>query len=788
MRFLQRLGVRGRLAILMAVFGASLLGFAAVAFVTLDQVQVGGPYYRAIMQGKDLTADVMPPPLYITESYQEMLRMAGEMDHRRLKDLIDRSHRGEAEFAARRAYWDSTLPRGPIHDSLASAVTRPAVEFYEVLNRLYIPALLREDREVAFDLARGVLTEKYEQQRGAVDWLIQAIGTRQAEIEHAAVSSVSTRKAVMVGVGLLALLVGGLCAVLIARSVVTPLKQTAQALGAVAAGDLTVVVNTPMRDEVGEMARALAQSMAEIRQVLGADKVDWTGMARQRHEVARIRQLVENAPLNIMWADQDLTLRYVNPAALATFRKLEQYLPARADQMVGRSIDIFERDPATGRSLLDPSRLPHRGHSALGPETLDVSASAMKDEQGNFVGVMVTWEVITARLEAERRMQEAQARELTQAEERRNAERADAERRQQEAVAREAEVRSRAEQEQRQAAELRGKVDQILGVVEEAAQGDLTGEITVRGDDAIGRLGEGLSSFFRTLRQSLANIRHTAGTVHTASDQVHTVGQKLGAVAAETSTQATVVAAAADQVSKNVQTVASGTEEMTASIREIAKNASEAARVATQAVKVTERTNVTVGKLGESSAEIGEVIKVITAIAQQTNLLALNATIEAARAGEAGKGFAVVANEVKELAKETSRATEEIGRKIEAIQSDTAGAVGAIREVSQIIAQINTIQTTIAGAVEEQTATTNEMGRNVSEAARGAQEIAHNIQGLAQSVHGTTEGAERSQAASADLARAAADLRQLVSRFRIGGEAADQPGPAALPRGQPVEV
>src|SRR6185503_20057343 len=173
--------------------------------------------------------------------------------------------------------------------------------------------------------------------------------------------------------------------------------------------------------------------------------------------------------------------------------------------------------------------------------------------------------------------------------------------------------------------------------------------------------------------------------------------------------------AAAEQVSRSTQSVATSTEQMAASIKEIAKNASESAHVAGQAVRMAETTNATVEKLGASAIEIGKVIKVITSIAQQTNLLALNATIEAARAGEAGKGFAVVANEVKELAKETAVATEDIGRSIESIQTDTEDAVTAIGQITLIIAQISDISTAIASAVEQQAATTNEMGRNVTE-------------------------------------------------------------------------
>ena len=206
---------------------------------------------------------------------------------------------------------------------------------------------------------------------------------------------------------------------------------------------------------------------------------------------------------------------------------------------------------------------------------------------------------------------------------------------------------------------------------------------------------------------------------------------------------------------------------MGASIKEIAKNATEAARVATGAVKVAETTTATVSKLGDSSTEIGQVIKVITSIAQQTNLLALNATIEAARAGEAGKGFAVVANEVKELAKETAKATEDISRKIEAIQTDTKAAVDAIASISGVINQINDISSTIASAVEEQNATTNEMSRNVSEAANGSNQITSNVAGVAEAAQSTTRGATETQKASQQLLETSAELRRLVEQFKI---------------------
>jgi methyl-accepting chemotaxis protein len=457
-----------------------------------------------------------------------------------------------------------------------------------------------------------------------------------------------------------------------------------------------------------------------------------TEKLRREDEIAQVRSMVENAPVNIMSADREGTINFLNPKSVETLRSLAHVLPVPPEKVLGGSMDVFHQNPAYQRDIIkDDSRLPLEARIELGGETLDLLVTAMYDAKGTYLGPMVTWSVITEKLAQERALSEAQEREREAAE------------------------------------ELRSKVDAILEVVEAAADGDLTREVPVQGEDAVGRMGAGLSRLLSTLRESIQQIAANSQTLASASEELSAVSQEMSASSEETSTQAQVVANASKEVSENVQTVAAGTEELSASIEEISKSAQTAAQIAREAVEAANQTNKTISKLGESSEEIGAVIKVITSIAQQTNLLALNATIEAARAGEAGKSFAVVANEVKELAKETANATEDISSKIVAIQGDTKESVQAIENISQIISTINDTQNSIASAVEEQAATTGDMARNVNNANTSTNAIVTNIEGVAGAADETSRGAAGVRTAASELAEMASKLEELVGRFKF---------------------
>ncbi|WP_229069926.1 methyl-accepting chemotaxis protein [Actinoplanes sp. DH11] len=307
-----------------------------------------------------------------------------------------------------------------------------------------------------------------------------------------------------------------------------------------------------------------------------------------------------------------------------------------------------------------------------------------------------------------------------------------------------------------------------LGVVIDALdRGDLTVRSGITSRDELGVMAAGLDRSLDKVRDSMRTIALDADKLAVASTELASVSGQIADAVDNTDRQSSSASIEADEISRNVQSVAAGSEEMGLSIREISRNAADAAQVASIAVSEAASATQTIRKLGESSAEIGNVIKLITSIAEQTNLLALNATIEAARAGDAGKGFAVVASEVKDLAQETARATEDIGARVTAIQQDTGGAVEVINRISEVIAQINDFQTTIASAVEEQTATTGEMSRSIAEVAAGSSRIAANISDVSSASAATVGGVAQTRAASEEVSRTAEELRNLVGAFRF---------------------
>jgi methyl-accepting chemotaxis protein len=501
--------------------------------------------------------------------------------------------------------------------------------------------------------------------------------------------------------------------------------------------------------------------------------------------IEHVVSMLENAPINVLYCDMDFNIRFANQKSIETLLSIKEHLPVDPRELIGQSIDIFHKQPQHQRRMLSsPKNLPHRTLIQVGPEKLELLVNGVFDEKNEYVGVMVTWEIVTKKLETETSL----ARIFSMVENMPiNVMAVDLDLNlvymnpKSKATLRTIEK------------DLKVPVDKMVGANIDLFHKNPDHQRRLLASDSNLpmrskiRLGENIMDLLVTAiydtnkkyigamatweliteRVKLVNtLEETAGQLAAAAEELSATATQLNQNANSTLEQSTAAAANTEEVSKGVHTVATNTEELAASIKEIARNTSEAANISKDTMKRTQDTNKTITQLGVSSQEIGNVIKVISSIAQQTNLLALNATIEAARAGEAGKGFAVVANEVKELAKQTAKATDDITNKINAIQGDTKEAVSAINGISQVIEKLNMISVTIAAAVEEQTATANEVSRVVKESNKGVDGIAETVRTVSSAARQSSTGASQTLEAARSLAVLADKLKALVKNIK----------------------
>lgn len=559
---IRHLGIRTKLLLITGLFAGTIAALAGMFGVAFSGARVNGPMYREVIQGKDLIADILPPPMYIIEAYLSVNLLAGDPEESERSRLIERLTALQHDFNDRVAHWQIHLPEGALRQRLLDEVVPPAQEFFELVGTTFLPSLQSESGESVTTIVGVRLKPLYDTHRRAVDELANAAGRANEQCE--------LRAAEYVAGWTWAMTVFGVAGVL-----------------------LTVAIN-------GLIAFSLSRRLNST-----------TALMR----------------------------------------------------------DISEGD------------------------------------------------------------------------------------------------------------------------------GDLTKRLLVTTEDEIGEMATYFNSFVEKLQDMIATLATSVNTVASSSTELSATASQLASGAEETTNQSAQVASAAErmsstmhtmaasseQMSTNVKSVSAAIEQVTASISEMAKSAERAATGAAAANRLVESGNSQIGQLGGAADEIGKVIEVIQDIAEQTNLLALNATIESARAGEAGKGFAVVATEVKELAKQTAGATEDIRRRIEGIQGSARQAVQAMEGIGDVIRQVNDLSRVIASAVEEQSITTKEIARHmaqsstaaqtvahsVAESARASQEIARIVVDVDQAARQSAQGAAQTQTTGSELSRVAEQLRSLVGRFRV---------------------
>lgn len=870
------MGVRSKLMCLAALYAVGTVLFGAIAFTTLNKVKVNGPLYSELAQGKDLLADILPPPEYIIESYLTVHQMKGE-DAAATDDLAKKLEKLQGEFEARHKFWAEHPPAGEMSELLLEEAYVPANKFFEVAETELLPALRTGDKEKANTLVSGTLTQLYGEHRAAIDQVVALAVEHNADIEGAAAATTSQRTWFMTGISAVCLALVTAIGYFLARSIGNVVAQVVESMEAARNRDYSKRVETKAGGDLGRMASSLnallesltsfeqqardfegqidaiskAQAVIEFNldgtiirandnflQGLGYtlaeikgqhhrmfcdpayaqsheyrafwDKLnrgeydageykrfgkggkeiwiqasynpifdvngkpvkvvkyasDVTAQVNERNAAVKLRAVVDNSDSAFMMIDRSFNVTYLNEK---TSKLLNQYVDVfrsiwpkfDPSRILGANIDQFHKNPQHQRNLLsDPSRLPIRTDIQVGPLTFALNVTAQLDAAGNYVGNTLEWKNVT-----EERKQVARDKKVAEFQE--------------------------------------AEVHNFSSILSAIASGDLTKSYDVATADedtketwtTFSKIAKAVNDMCQNLRQVFSGLTTNAGHLASTSTQLSATATQLAGGAEETNSQAATVAAAAEEMSTNMTNMAASTEEMTANVKavstaveeltasigEIAKTAGQTSTIASTAAQLADSSNVTIGQLGSAADEIGKVIEVIQDIAEQTNLLALNATIEAARAGEAGKGFAVVATEVKELAKQTANATQDIRSRIEGIQASTGEAVRSIKEVGEAIQRVNSASTTIAAAVEEQSITTREIASNVhqtataastvstgvAESAAACAEITRNMAGVDQAAKQTAQGASQTQVVGSELSTLSEQLRGMVAQFQL---------------------
>jgi methyl-accepting chemotaxis protein len=599
---LKQLSVSKLLYLLLSVF---ILGFLSLEIFTFFQTQkviVKGPTYNQIVQGKDLIADILPPPLYIIESYLNILELIKETDSKKQEKLLLSVSKLESDFNIRHDYWIKELPTSDLKKELIEDAYTPALEFYSLYKKELIPLLQSKDLKKAEQLVTGKMKDAYILHREKIDSVVSKANLRSSNDEQESQKVISSTIRTLIIMAFIFLLLFTLL--------------------------FYVILKNVLRD-----------------QVITKNALD---------EATRSFNMIEKSSISILMGSSDGKLVYLNEMAKLTLRKFEDSIPEKVENLIGRNFDYLYRNPSE-------KSLPLKTIITLGNEKLDLLISPIYDSENKYIGPMMTFEVVTAKV--------------------------------------------------------------VL----------------------------------------ISNLTLASENLASAASNVLSISSNLSAAVEETAAQANTASVASEEVSSGVQIVAGNMQEMFAAIKQVTKTTDEAALMTKNALNMSKNANTIIAKLGESSLDIGNVIKVISSIAQQTNLLALNATIEAARAGEAGKGFSVVANEVKELANQTAKATQEIIKKIETIQSDSKNAVEAIVEISGAIEKINEYTGSLSASIEEQAATTNEVNRVIADSAVGIKQISENISQVSTAASNTGKDAMNAQSAAKSINNTADLLKSYVA-------------------------
>lgn len=845
---LKNMKIGTRITLLMCLIMAAFLIFACFYYNTINTVKVKGPNYNRIMAGKDLVADILPPPGYIIETHLTVLELAGSTDPGETPALIARLNKLENDYNNRHRYWENTLPAGRLRDTVLQDSYLPAEEYYRVLNQDFIPAAQHGDQKTLRRLAYGPLRQYYEAHRKMIDEAsIMAAAAARAE-ENESMNIVTARMTIFLVFAVLMIPFLGLLGLLFSRSLVIPIRRVVQAAESIAQGNLDVRIPQTSDDELGQLAQSFTHMVNTIRSLVDETMLLTHSAAEGRLDargnadayqgawadiISGVNQTLDGVigPLNVAaeYVDRiskgdipprindnyrgdfneiknnlnicidsldslrnairdiciavfngNLAIRADESQHQGTYQKiilgindmlnsLTGYLDVlpieivikdldlnivyanrAAGEMVGAAVkDITGKKCAdyfrTGvcrtdscvctQALRDNRPVTVQTDCVAGGKSYHLQSTGMPihDNHGKTIALLEVMVDQTAIMSA-RRAANRVAGEVREKTVRLSASSA-------QLVDIASTMNENSDDITLRTAHVSAAVEQIAATIASTAENS-------------SETSENINVIASAVEEMSATINGMAA----ASEETSAGVNQVSSVMSNISGSITTIAGSAQDVSDSVTSVATAVKEINLSLNEINKNCVRSIDITREAGLRANDTNEIIGRLNTLSRQIGKIVTVINDIADQTNMLALNAAIEAAGAGEAGKGFAVVANEVKELAKQTAEATDEIGQQIETMQLNMSDAVKAVQTISDVISEITMITGSIAAAVTEQSATVGEISNSIVVAAAKVNQISEEISGSAVHARDVALNSEEVSRGVSEIARSASEL------------------------------
>ena len=529
---------------------------------------------------------------------------------------------------------------------------------------------------------------------------------------------------------------------LLGSSIARPIKQFCLQLTKAAGGDLSHEPILDRKDEFGQMSNDLGTTLSAVRTALGSDSVDWQEVATLFNDLKTslqsVNAIVTQIPTTMLLFDTDGLISYLNPQAKSEIATLVSRGAVARGFGAGDDISKPEFSAHALAALLTGHTLPYEAIVACGGEHLNISLHGLTDDKGVRTGTLLSWQIVT------------------------------------EDVKQQHELNTIKQEEAERSVALMNLIGDLHSTLEKASKGDLKQRVSASDDKKFNDIVTTVNNFISHINNDLWSIKQRSEQLYKSSDALSASADAIDVSSADAFQKTNDVASDSNEVNMLMTTAAAATEQMAVSIDEISRNTNAADKVSDEAVRLTENASCTVEELLKSSNDIGSVVKFITSIAEQTNLLALNATIEAARAGDAGKGFGVVANEVKELAKQTSTATDEISKRINSIQADSSSVVDFISQLSGIVSSIHDHQIMIATAITEQTSVSREISQTIGNTSHRSESIRNHIGNLVSCNQSTQKTMDQTRNATKNVIESAVVLENILDNYCL-----DNPDPGS---------